>query len=64
MALAQMIAYYREKRGLTQRELADKAGVSPGAIGQYETGRTKPRIETLFRIATALEVTVSELFDP
>ena len=64
MALHQMIAYYREKRGLTQRELADKVGVSPGAIGQYETAKRNPSIEVVFRLATALDVTVSELFGP
>ena len=29
----------RQKRGLTQRELADKAGISHGRIGDYESGR-------------------------
>lgn len=64
MALAQKIAYFREKRGLTQRELADKTGVSHGAIGQYETGRAMPRLSTLQRIAVALDTTVSELCSP
>lgn len=64
MALHQKIAYFRERAGLSQRQLAEKAGVSPGAIGQYETKKSKPSIDTLFRLATALNVTVSELFDP
>ena len=64
MALHQKIAYYREKRGLTQRELAEKAGVSQGAIGQYEIGLTMPRLSTLQRIAVALNTTVSELCSP
>jgi len=64
VALHQKIAYYREKRGLTQRELAEKAGVSQGAIGQYEIGLTMPRLSTLQRIAVALNTTVSELCSP
>lgn len=61
MALHQKIAYYREKAGMSQRELADRAGVSPGAIGQYETNRKTPRVETLRRLAEALHVSVAEL---
>lgn len=64
MALHQKIAYYRDKRGLTQKELAEKVGVTQGAIGQYETAKCKPRLETVFRIADALGVSASELFAP
>lgn len=61
MALHQKIAYYREKAGLSQKELAALAGVSPGAVGQYETARATPRIDTLRRLAEALHVSVAEL---
>lgn len=64
MSLKHKIAYWRNKRGLSQRELADKVGVNPSAIAHYETGHNKPRIETLFKLAHALDVEVSELFDP
>lgn len=61
MALHQNIAYFREKAGLSQRELADRAGLSPGIIGQYETNRKTPRLETLRRLADALGTSVAEL---
>lgn len=64
MSLKHKIAYWRNKRGLTQRELADKIGVSRGAVALYETGQNKPKVETLFRLAQALDVEVTELFDP
>lgn len=64
MALAQKIAYFREKRGLSQRELAERVGVSQSAVAHYETGHNKPRIETVFRLAAALDVSVSELLSP
>ena len=64
MSLKHKLPYWRNKRNLTQRELADKVGISGAAIAQYETGKAKPRIETLFRLAQALDVEVSELFDP
>lgn len=61
MALHQQIAYYRQKKGLSQRELAARVGVTAGAIGLYETAKCNPSLEVLFRLATALDVTVSEL---
>lgn len=64
MSLKHKIVYWRQKRDLTQRELAEKVGVTGAAIAQYETGKAKPRINTLFRLAQALDVEVSELFDP
>lgn len=64
MSLKHKIVYWRLKRDLTQRELAEKVGVTGAAIAQYETGKAKPRISTLFRLAQALDVEVSELFDP
>lgn len=64
MSLKHKISYWRIKRGLTQRELAEKVGISGAAIAYYETGQNKPKIETLFRLAQALDVEVSELFDP
>ena len=64
MSLKHKIVYWRQKRELTQRELAEKVGVSGPAIAAYETGKAKPRITTLFRLAQALDVDVSELFDP
>lgn len=62
MALAQKIAYYRERAGLSQAALGEKAGVSQVAICKIETGQNKPRIETVFRIAAALGVEMSDLF--
>ena len=64
MALSQKIAYYRERAGLSQQALGDKIGVSQVAIHKWETGQNKPRIEAVFRLANALDVTVSELLAP
>lgn len=52
----------REARGWTQDELADKAGVTQGAIGHAESGRTK-RPRDLPEIARALGVSVEWLLD-
>lgn len=43
---------------LTKGELADEIGVSPAAIGQYESGITKPRPDLLPTLAKTLQVPV------
>lgn len=46
----------RERLGLTQKEVAEKAGVSYGLIGQIESGRTQSSVTTLSLLAEALGV--------
>lgn len=46
----------RQERGITQAELASKAGVSTGLIGQIESGKVEPSIKTLEKIAAALSL--------
>ncbi|GAW93016.1 helix-turn-helix domain-containing protein [Calderihabitans maritimus] len=46
----------REEQGLTQAQLAEKAGVSAGLIGQIEHGRVQPSLKTLEKIGEALGV--------
>jgi len=52
----------REAKGLTQRDLAKKAEVTPGYIAQLELGQKKnPSLPVLRRLARALGVEVGEL---
>jgi transcriptional regulator with XRE-family HTH domain len=51
----------REKRGMTQEELADKVGVHRVYITQIEGATKVPSIATLEKIAKALKVKVAEL---
>lgn len=46
----------RSERNITQAELAEKAGVSAGLIGQIESGKVEPSIKTLEKIASALSI--------
>ncbi|WP_034089681.1 helix-turn-helix domain-containing protein [Streptacidiphilus albus] len=48
----------RHLAGMTKKEVATRIGVSPAAVGQYETGSSKPRPELLPRLADVLEVPV------
>jgi len=54
MTTGALLAAARERAGLTQRELAARAGTSAAAICQYESGRRVPRVDTLERIVSAL----------
>ena len=55
------VARLRLDRGLTQAQLAEKAGLSRVAVGKIERGVVYPRTLTLHDLARALEVPVGEL---
>ncbi len=54
---------WREHRGLTQQELADKAGISKPYLSQIESGKRQGTVETLTAIARALDVPLEVLAD-
>jgi len=54
MQTGDLIKEVRIHAGLTQAELAERLGVTPQAISQYERGVKKPKYETLRRIADAV----------
>lgn len=51
----------RERRGLTQKALADAVGVTDKAVSKWETGRGLPDLSLLEPIARALGVSIAEL---
>lgn len=53
----------RESAGLTQKQLADRAGIHEGLITRYETAGAFPRDTTMQKLATALNVPL-EAFHP
>jgi len=60
--LAKTVRSYRKARGLTQRQLAAAAGVTPGLISHIETGRTAPSTSTLLEVVRALNLPLDQLF--
>jgi transcriptional regulator with XRE-family HTH domain len=54
-AIADKVAERRQARGLSQRELAELVGTTQSAIARLERGGRPPRIDTLLRIADALD---------
>ena len=63
MVIGQRIKTARKNQGLTQKELAERAGTATGTIQQYELGKRQPRADQLRAIASALGVTVDYLLD-
>lgn len=53
----------REARGLTMEQAAWAVGMHHTAWGRIESGERKPTLETIFKLAQALEVPPAELFD-
>lgn len=61
LAFARSLKSLRAWRGWTQMELASKSGVSRDAITSYETQKRVPSLETVSKLADALEVSISDL---
>lgn len=61
MTTGERIREIRKSMGLTQKQLGNKVGIAEQTIGQYERGTLNPKIETLVRIAAALDVNPAEI---
>ena len=59
--VAAQIKEFRLMRSLSQEELALRANLNPAYFGQVERGLKCPTIDTLYKIAKALDVSLSEL---
>lgn len=61
--LCRQIRYFRERKGIEQKELAAGVGIKSNAVSNWENGRARPDIALLPRISEVLGVTIDELFD-
>lgn len=52
----------RVAKGMTQRELATRSGVSRRALAGYEIGESEPSLKSLIRLADILNVQLDTLF--
>jgi len=59
--ICKRIKKYRNDKGLTQEDLAEKVGVSRVYIGYVEQGRNTPSLEVLEKIAKSFKVDVGDL---
>lgn len=56
------LARTRERRGLTQKGLAELAGVAQSTVSRIESGECTPDVVIALRLAAALKTTVARLF--
>lgn len=63
MTTGEKIRKRRIRLGLTQKQVADKIGVRYQTLQFWETGKRKPKINNLKKIADALEMDLMELCD-
>lgn len=61
--LGQRIRGYRNAKGLSQEKLAELSGCHPTYIGQIERGEKNATIESIEKISSALDLSLSTLFE-
>lgn len=61
--VGQRLRSYRQQKGLTQEELAEKADLHPTYIGQAERGEKNLTLVSLEKILAALELSFAEFFE-
>lgn len=67
MTIGQRIAAWRNSRGMSQRSLAKKVGVTQGAVAQWEDDSpkgTSPSQDNLEKTVTALRLTMAQFYGP
>lgn len=62
--LSKNVKQFRNAKKLSQKNLADKAGISLSAIKNLELAKAEPRMRTLQAIAKTLDIKLYELFQP
>ena len=56
---AALLATMRKARGLSQAALAERSGLSVDTIGRLERGTFSPSLETLFKLADGMQISLS-----
>ena len=58
---AHNLRHLRELRHLTQAEIGSRAGIAAASISHFETGQRVPSLESLVKLADALQVSIDTL---
>lgn len=61
MKIGSNIKAYREKAGLTQKELAEKLFISPQAISRYENDEVEPNLDMIEKMSEVFECSIEDL---
>jgi transcriptional regulator with XRE-family HTH domain len=59
--LGERVREFRQKRGLTQVDLGERLGLPQSRVSEIEKGSRVPNLETILRLALALDCKVSVL---
>jgi transcriptional regulator with XRE-family HTH domain len=62
MDVAKRIMDLRNEAGFSKGELARRAGLAESYIGQIESKKKHPTVDTIFRICSGLDITIQEFF--
>lgn len=58
----QRVRHWREIKGVTQLDLAEKAGIGPARLCRIEKGKTEARSKEVEALAAALGLTMPEFY--
>ena len=61
MDFSNRVKQLREHAGMTQAEVAEKLGLTNRAVGAWESGRAKPRLDKMKELADLFNIPVTEL---
>ena len=53
----------REKKGISQKEMAERIGVAKSTYSMYESGSREPNLQTIRKIANVLDVSIEYLMN-
>ena len=62
--LAREYIYLRKLKGLTQAEVAERAGISRTNVSRFESGEYNPTLEMMVKLATAMDLDISVTLKP
>ena len=62
VAIGQVIRTYRTERGLSQGDIERRTGLLRCYLSRVENGHTVPSLETLAKIAEAMDITLADFF--
>jgi len=63
IAFAEQLKKIRKEQGFSQEKLSDKSGVSLSQIARIETIKINPSLSTVFALARAMNIPLTDLFD-
>lgn len=60
--IAKNLLYYRKRKRMTQKQLAEQLGVRHNSVSSWETGTNSIDVETLLHVCRVLEVSIDEIY--